>query len=389
MPTSEIIVQKYGGATLADPEKIKQVAKRIFELHQTGSKVVVIVSAMGQTTNGLIDLAHQVSKRPPLRELDMLLTVGERISMALLSMALNDLGCSAISFTGSQAGIITDDSHINANIVEVKAFRVDEALQKNKIVILAGFQGVSQNTKEITTLGRGGSDISAVAIAGYLNANQCEILKDVAGVYTADPKLVPAAKPIDKLNYSQLLEMTMWGAKVLHYNSVKLAADKKINLFIGSAADKSLPGTLINSQTTFSNQSVLGINSFAKIYNIKFDTSKEAFQKFLQDNQIGQLQLLLDKPDAHYYTGPQETLQSLELFEKQQGYFKINNNELSSVTATYSKEVTDQNLLEAKEILKKHNIDIYESFLTNYSVHFFVKSEQRNATIQQLNELVK
>ncbi len=179
MTSERLIVQKYGGATLSDPDKIKKIAQRIFNLYQSGGKIVVVVSAMGQTTNQLIELAHQVSKRPPLRELDMLLSVGERISMALLSMALNDLGCPAISFTGSQAGILTDDAHINANIIDVKAFRVEEALKENKVVILAGFQGVSQKTKEITTLGRGGSDITAVAVAGYLKAERCEILKDV------------------------------------------------------------------------------------------------------------------------------------------------------------------------------------------------------------------
>jgi aspartate kinase len=171
----KLIVQKYGGATLATPEQIKQAALRIFKLHQTGTQVVAVVSAMGQTTNQLIELARNVSPNPHLRELDMLLTTGERISMSLLSMALNDLGAKAISYTGSQAGILTDDSHVNASIIDVKAFRVEEALKQNKIVILAGFQGVSANTKEITTLGRGGSDTSAVAIAGYLKADRLHL----------------------------------------------------------------------------------------------------------------------------------------------------------------------------------------------------------------------
>ena len=187
---SLLIVQKYGGATLATPAQVKQIALRIYQLHQTGTQVVVVVSAMGQTTNQLIQLARDVSPNPHLRELDMLLTVGERISMSLLSMALNDLGVSAISYTGSQAGILTDDSHVNASIIDVKAFRVEEALKENKIVILAGFQGVSPQTKEITTLGRGGSDTSAVAMAGYLKADRCEILKDVDCIYSADPKVV-------------------------------------------------------------------------------------------------------------------------------------------------------------------------------------------------------
>ena len=170
-----LIVQKYGGATLADPIKIKAVATRIAEQAKENS-LVIVVSAMGKTTNSLIDLANQISDNPTRREMDMLLTVGERISMSLVSMALNDLGCPAISFTGSQAGIFTDDSHVNAFIRDVKPTRVQEALKENKVVILAGFQGVSPMTKEITTLGRGGSDTSAVAMAASFQADRCEIL---------------------------------------------------------------------------------------------------------------------------------------------------------------------------------------------------------------------
>lgn len=197
-----LIVQKYGGATLADPDKIKTVSARIAEQAQDNS-LIVVVSAMGKTTNSLIDLANQVSQHPQRRELDMLLTVGERISMSLVSMALNDLGCPAISFTGSQAGIFTDDSHVNAFIKDVKPVRVEEALKNNKVVILAGFQGVSPISKEITTLGRGGSDTSAVAMAAAFNAERCEILKDVPAVFTADPNIVESAKPIHQLNYDQ------------------------------------------------------------------------------------------------------------------------------------------------------------------------------------------
>jgi len=200
---------------------------------------------MGKTTNSLIDLANQVSSHPQRREMDMLLTVGERISMSLVSMALNDLGCPAISFTGSQAGIFTNDSHVNAFIKDVKAFRVAEALEENKVVILAGFQGVSPLTKEITTLGRGGSDTSAVAMAAAFNAERCEILKDVPAVFTADPNIVKDAKPIELLNYDQLMEMTFWGAKVLHYRSVELAKIRDVTLYIGPASNKTSDGTTV------------------------------------------------------------------------------------------------------------------------------------------------
>lgn len=393
MPTAKLIVQKYGGATLADPDKIKQVAKRIFDLHKSGSKVVIIVSAMGQTTNQLIELAQQVSDRPSLRELDMLLTVGERISMSLLSMALNDLGCSAISFTGSQAGILTDDSHINANIIDVKAFRVEEALKENKVVILAGFQGVSQKTKEITTLGRGGSDITAVAMAGYLKADRCEILKDVDCVHTADPKLIETTQPIPQLNYQHLLEMTSWGAKVLHHGSVKLAAEKQVTLYIGSASETQSTGTTVTNKIDFPTQSILAINSFAQLYQLNFssenpeDPQKE-FCDYLQKNQIGQLQFLFSKLKNHYFTAPSEILNLLHNFEKKQNYFKITNNQLASVSTTFAKPTEEKDLTELKNLLTKNSIEIFESFQKENSLHFIVNARQKNEAIRVLHDLI-
>lgn len=234
-----LIVQKYGGATLADPEKIKNIAERLLQMHQKSVQVVAVVSAMGKTTNQLIQLAQQVSTHPNRREMDMLLSTGERVSMALVSMALLDLGVPAISFTGSQSGILTDDSHENAFIQDVKAFRVREALAKNKIVVLAGFQGVSPTTKEITTLGRGGSDTTAVAMAAFLNADHCEILKDVPSVFSADPNCVADAKALIELSYDEMLDMTFWGAKVLHYRSVELAKHSNVKLYVGPARQPS------------------------------------------------------------------------------------------------------------------------------------------------------
>jgi aspartate kinase len=244
----KIIVQKYGGATLSDPEKIKQVAKRIVALSNSGTQVVAAVSAMGKTTNQLLALAQQISAQPNRRELDMLLTTGERISMALLCMALHDLDCDAISFTGSQAGILTDEAHVNASIIDVKAHRILEALNQNKVVVLAGFQGVSPLTKDITTLGRGGTDTTAIAMAAFLGAERCEILKDVPAVFSADPNLVANAKPIHHLSYDQMLDMTFWGAKVLHYRSVELAKVKQVQIYIGLASATTETGTLIPSK---------------------------------------------------------------------------------------------------------------------------------------------
>ena len=388
----KLVVQKYGGATLSDPTKIKQVAQKIFDLHKSGLQVVVVVSAMGETTNKLIELAHQVSARPSLRELDMLLSVGERISMSLLSMALNDLGCLAISFTGSQAGIFTDDSHVNANIIDVKPFRVEGALKENKIVILAGFQGVSPNTKEITTLGRGGSDISAVAMAGYLKADRCEILKDVVGVYTADPKLVPSAKPLAKLNYEHLLEMTTWGAKVLHRRSVSLAAEKQVNLYVGAAANSQNTGTTISDSVNFETQFVLAINSFSSVYELKFNTASEKFKDefsiLLQNNQIAQMQFLFSNSHKHYFTAPQETLASVHEFETLQSFYKITTSKLASVSATYSQTTSEKLLIETRNILTQKNIEIYEGFKTKFSLHFIINSQQKDAAIQILHDLI-
>lgn len=392
MTIKKLIVQKYGGATLADPEKIKHAAKRIFELHQSGIQVVVVVSAMGQTTNQLIDLAKQVSIRPQLRELDMLLTVGERISMSLVSMALNDLGCPAISFTGSQAGILTDESHVNANIIDVKAFRVEEALKENKVVILAGFQGVSPITKEITTLGRGGSDTSAVAMAGYLNADRCEILKDVDCIYTADPKLVSNAKPIKHLNYRQLIEMTSWGAKVLHHRSVEMAQQKKVILYVGPASNSLSDGTIVTSDFEFTQQQAIAINSFDQVFQLEMHApiseAAKDLNEVLQKNQIGRPQFLYSESTTHLITGPQEILNAIETFESKQDTYKIKNKRYSSVSVTYSQTVSDAEMQTSEALLNKNNIKIFKSFSMLNSLHFFVSTDQKNEAIQILHSQI-
>lgn len=218
-----IVVQKYGGSSVANPEAIKRVARRIVEAKKSGHDVVVAVSAMGDTTDDLIDKAQAVSPAPPARELDMLLTAGERISMALVAMAISDLGFSARSFTGSQAGVITDSVHGKAKIIDVTPGRIESAIADGHIVIVAGFQGVSQDTKEITTLGRGGTDTTAVALAAALGADVCEIYTDVDGVFTADPRIVPAARKLDRVSTEVMLEMAASGAKILHLRCVEYA----------------------------------------------------------------------------------------------------------------------------------------------------------------------
>jgi aspartate kinase len=218
-----IVVQKYGGSSVADAEAVKRVARRIVETKKAGNKVVVVVSAMGDTTDDLIDLANEVSPLPPARELDMLLTAGERISMAVLAMAIQNLGHEARSFTGSQAGVITDAEHGRAKIIDVTPGRIQAALDEDAIAIVAGFQGVSQTTKDITTLGRGGSDTTAVALAVALGADVCEIYSDVDGIFTADPRIEPRARKIPRISYEETLEMAAQGAKILHLRCVEYA----------------------------------------------------------------------------------------------------------------------------------------------------------------------
>ncbi|HTR70944.1 MAG TPA: aspartate kinase [Mycobacteriales bacterium] len=218
-----LVVQKYGGSSVGDAERIKRVAQRIVDARRAGDDVVVVVSAMGDTTDELTDLAQQVSPLPPPRELDMLLTSGERISMALLAMAIANLGFEARSFTGSQAGVITDSTHGRARIIDVTPGRIAEAVGTGHIAIVAGFQGVSQDTKDITTLGRGGSDTTAVALAAALNADVCEIYTDVDGVFSADPRIVANARRLGRVSYEEMLELAASGAKILMLRCVEYA----------------------------------------------------------------------------------------------------------------------------------------------------------------------
>lgn len=230
-----IVVQKFGGSSVADVARIGRVAERVAATRAAGKSVVVVVSAMGDTTDELLALARQVTENPHRRELDMLLSAGERISMALLSMALNGRGVPAVSFTGSQSGIITNDSHANARIVEVRPYRVQDELERGKVVIVAGYQGVSYK-REVTTLGRGGSDTTAVALAAALDAEACEIYSDVDGVYSADPRLVPAARRLAELSYEEMQELAESGARVLNAQAVEFAKERGIAIYARAAA---------------------------------------------------------------------------------------------------------------------------------------------------------
>ena len=271
-----IVVQKYGGSSVADVTRMKQVAERVMRTRSQGHDVVVVVSAMGDTTDDLLALAKQVSPNPDRRELDMLLTAGERISMALLSIAIRELGGDAISFTGSQSGIITNDRHVDARIIEVRPYRVQDELARGKIVVIAGYQGVSYR-REITTLGRGGSDTTAVAMAAALGAEYCEICSDVDGVYTADPRVVAGARRIGTLSYEETQELAESGAKVLNAQAVEFAKDKGIAIYARATAsalpgaDPSADGTVVRRDAVRPAGTVVGVASERDVLVLHFD----------------------------------------------------------------------------------------------------------------------
>jgi aspartate kinase len=256
----ELVVQKYGGTSVAGPERIRRVAERVVAAASAGRRVCVVVSAMGRTTDELLELAQQVSALPHPRELDMLLTAGERISMALLSMAINDLGRDAVSFTGSQAGIVTDTRHGKAKIVELRADRVREALERGRVAIVAGFQGVSTDA-DVTTLGRGGSDTTAVALAAALGAGACEIHTDVRGVFTADPRLAPDARKLAAVSYEEMLELAAAGAGVLALRSVEYARNHGVRIHVRSSFEESEGTWVVKEEDVLEQAIVSGIAS--------------------------------------------------------------------------------------------------------------------------------
>ena len=250
-----LVVQKFGGTSVAGPERLKAVAQRLVAAHEQGHDVVGVLSAMGQATDDLIELAHQVSAAPHPRELDMLLSVGERISCALAAMAIHDLGHTAISLTGSQAGVVTDTEHTRAKVLEIRPRRIHDALAQGAIVLVAGFQGVS-TANEVTTLGRGGSDATAVALAAVLEADVCEIYTDVDGIYTADPRIVPSARKLAALSFEEMLELSSSGAKVLMLRSVEFARNHGVRIHVRSSF-KPDEGTWVVSQEELMEQAII------------------------------------------------------------------------------------------------------------------------------------
>jgi len=316
------VVQKYGGTSVADVHKLRRVAERVMHTQRGGHQVVVVVSAMGDTTDELLAMAKQVSPNPERRELDMLLSAGERISMALLSMAIRELGGDAISFTGSQSGIITNDRHIDARIIEVRPFRVQDALAQGKIVVIAGFQGVSYK-KEVTTLGRGGSDTTAVAMAAALDAHHCEICSDVDGVYSADPRVVSGARRIGVLSYEETQEMAEAGAKVLNAQAVEFAKEKGIAIYARATSgrlpgpDPSIDGTVVRRNPPRMPGTVVGVASERDVLLLESDAPAEALLAALDacgvaGNQLhvasGRSSLVVSRENLHDESRVRQTL---------------------------------------------------------------------------------
>jgi aspartate kinase len=397
MSSSPIVVQKYGGACLETPEKLRAVASALAELHRRGTKAVVIVSAMGKTTDELIKLAYQVSPHPVRRELDMLLTTGERISMSLMSMALADLGVPAISFTGSQAGVLTDESHSQARIQDVRPIRVREELERGRVVVLAGFQGVNPVTKEITTLGRGGSDTTAVAMAAALKADRCEIIKEVDGVCTADPRVVSASQSIRQLDFAALGEMCFWGAKVLHFRCVELARSQNVPLVIKKWGGPTESTLILNEVKGMESGKVLSVNSHARVEHLEIEAANlnQGFEKLashLKQHALAWPQLLASAFESGacrvMMTGDTESLDTLlRTLEKAKGIKRMKE-PMASVSVTCFGAVASDLPHRALQILTTQNIHAEKYILSPHSITVLVAPLQREAAVRALHGLI-
>ncbi|VIO70868.1 Aspartokinase [Bradyrhizobium ivorense] len=398
MRNQPIVVQKYGGVCLETPAKIRAVARSLADLYGRGHRVVAIVSAMGKTTDQLIQMAHQVSSNPNRRELDMLLTTGERISMSLMSMALSDLGVPAISFTGSQAGVMTDDSHSSARILDVRPIRVLEELDRGRVVVLAGFQGVNPATREITTLGRGGSDTTAVAMAAALKAERCEIIKDVDGICSADPRIVPTARSLRHVDFASLSEMCFWGARILHFRSVELAQSQDVPLVLKQWGGVEHSTQVMKEVSGMENGKVLAVNSIGRIEHVEIDSGdlNQGFEKFaqhLKQNSLVWPQLLA----SHFAAGKTsmtvacdtEWLDALLRTLDHAKDLRKQREASSSVSLTCFGGVSSELPFRALRVLGHHGIVPDNYVLSPHSVSLFVPVEKREAAVEALHSLVQ
>ena len=388
-------MQKYGGACLETPLKMRLVAEQIKALHTGGQRVVVIVSAIGKTTDELVRRAYEFSPNPNRRELDMLLTTGERISMSLLSIVLSDLGVPAISFTGSQAGVLTDDSHSSARIVDVRPIRVREELERGRVVVLAGFQGVNPVTREITTLGRGGSDTTAVAMAAALRAEACEIIKEVDGVCSADPRVVPGAQPLRQLSFAALGEMCFWGAKVLHFRSVELALSQNVPLMIKKMGDESCSTQVFKEVKDMENGKVLAVNSLVRVEHIEVDAPDlnqglEKFSQMLRMHSLAWPQLLAsaftDGKCRIMLTADGELLDSLLRALPKSPGLRRQRESLSGVSVTCFGGVASDLPHRVLQVLSKQQIVVDKYLMSPHSFSVFVAPKDREPAIRALHE---
>jgi aspartate kinase len=394
-----VVVQKYGGSSVADVNRLRLVAQRIMRTKDQGHNVVVVVSAMGDTTDNLLGLAKQISTNPDRRELDMLLSAGERISMALLSMAIRELGGDAISFTGSQSGIITNDRHVDARIIEVRPFRVQDELARGKIVVVAGYQGVSYR-REVTTLGRGGSDTTAVAMAAALEADWCEICSDVDGVYTADPRVVPSAKRIGALSYEETQELAESGAKVLNAQAVEFAKDRGIAIYARATTgslpgvDPSLDGTVVRKSAPRPAGSVIGVASEEEVVLIQSGQVDELVTimdefgcpgKQLHVTKIGDrrdgVSLVVSKENLHQISSLRERLWAL-------GDDLIWNDELGAVSVVGAGiNASHQKVRHGSEALRKSQIPYFALATSSFRITWMVRRDQIKEAVCLLHAL--
>ena len=390
----EYRIRKYGGSSLATPQQILNAAKQVADLHMSGKKVIVVVSAMGKSTDTLIELAQKVNPTPARRELDMLLTTGERVSMSLMSMALHRLNCPAISFTGSQAGVLTSSTHRDATILDIKPTRVKASLDNNRIVVLAGFQGVDPKTKEITTLGRGGSDTTAIAAASHFKAQICEILKDVDGVYSADPKNITTARRLKEITYNDLLDMCFWGSQILHYRSVALAHKMNLPLYIGSSENPKNGTRIVKDTHMYESNEILSVNSHENVHNYIFEkdhlgSSIDLLRSIIEAHDLPWPQILQTKLEnskvSVLLTGEREELDSLSTVVKMQKQVHMENSTLSTVTMTAYGGVRSDTLQKALKKLSENSIETYQTIHSTLSLTFVVKNSQRKDTIEILH----
>jgi len=380
-----VIVQKYGGSSVADVEKLKKISEMISVSKNNGDDVVVVVSAMGKTTNSLIEMAKKLSANPPRREMDMLLSTGERTTMALLCIALSELGVDAISLTGSQAGIITNDRHNDARVIEVRPVRVQDELEKGKVVVIGGFQGVSYK-RDITTLGRGGSDTSAVALAAALNAERCEFYSDVDGVYTTDPNVVKAAKHLPEISYQQLQEMSEAGAKVLNAQAVQFAKEAKISLYARSTF---IPGneTIVKNISEKELSGVLAVVYEREVIRV-FVNNQEKIEralKFCEENQIPikEFQLTSLGKDSKYKSSFITSASNVHDWEKLRESLEnqlgddIYINEHFATLSVIGQGFSNNNLvlINTLNILKENGIEVYGVGTTSFRISVLVERD--------------